>query len=94
MPETPHDEAAALAKAIGSLHRLPPTARAARARALVDEAKTVLAAVGDAAIVEALEASTYADLAEELGVTTSAINKAVSRHRARAAEQHLEGARA
>ena len=78
------DAAAALSRANDELHNLPPAARAARARALVDEGKAVYAAIGDEAIVEALEGTSYAELARQLGVSTSAINKAVSRHRARA----------
>lgn len=80
----PHDEPAALAKAITAALRLPPARRAARWRELAPDASATLAAAGDAAVVEALDAgATYKQLAGELGVSASAINKAVSRHRAR-----------
>jgi hypothetical protein len=81
--EKPPGAAAALNPANEELDNLPPAARAVRARGIINEAKAVYAEVGDAAIVEALRHATYDQVARELGVSTSAINKAVSRHRAR-----------
>jgi hypothetical protein len=75
--------AAALNPANDELDNLPPTARAVRARGIINEAKAIYAAVGDAAIVEALQTASYVELAREIGVSVSAVNKAVSRHRAR-----------
>lgn len=77
------EDAAKLGREILSLKKLPPAHRAARARALSDEAKTVLSIAGDAAVVEALRSATYAEVAAAMGVSTSAVNKAVTRHGAR-----------
>jgi DNA-directed RNA polymerase specialized sigma24 family protein len=74
-----------LAKQIARLTKLAPIERARLARDLVDVAKTTLAAAGDAAVAEAVAGSSYAEVAAALGVSTSAVNKAVSRHRARPA---------
>lgn len=60
-----------------------PVDQARLYRDLSGRARTVYADAGDAAVVEALKTMTYAMLAAELGVTTAAINKAVSRHRVR-----------
>lgn len=77
------DTVAALAKSIAGLPELGPVERAKRARALSDEAKTVLSAVGDDAVVEALASATYAEVAEAMQVSPSAVNKATTRSRAR-----------
>jgi hypothetical protein len=71
----------ALVAAIEQLDSLPPLERARAARALTDVAKAVLAAVGDAAVVEALEGATQVQVATALGVSPAAVSKAVVRHR-------------
>lgn len=76
------DPAVQLGKAISDLPQLPPVERASRARELIAEARSVLSAYGDAAVVEALAAGrTYGALGAELGISAAAINKAVTRHR-------------
>lgn len=72
-----------LAAAISGLERMSPIDRARVARTLPDLAKTVLSATADAAVVEALAGGTYAEVARRLEVSESAVNKAVTRHRAR-----------
>jgi hypothetical protein len=74
-----------LMAALEQLPELPPLDRARVARALTDVAKSTLSAVGDAAVVEALDGVTQADVATALGVTPAAVSKAVVRHRSRLA---------
>ena len=78
-----NDPVAELAGHIAALSHLPPADRAARARSLVDEAKAVLSQAGDQAVAELAKVKGYQGAATELGVSVSAINKAVSRHKAR-----------
>lgn len=77
------DPVAELAGHIAALTHLPAADRAARARSLVDEAKAVLSQAGDQAVAELAKEKGYQAAAAELGVSVSAINKAVSRHKAR-----------
>jgi DNA-directed RNA polymerase specialized sigma24 family protein len=72
-----------LAGQIAALPHLPAVERATRARALVDRAKSVLAEAGDEAVVEAARSMGYREAATALGVSESAVNKAVTRQRAR-----------
>lgn len=74
-----------LARALLLLDALPPVERIARARRLVDIAKTVLAAAGDAAAVEACRTMRPAEVARQLGIGRSNITQAVARHAARTA---------
>jgi hypothetical protein len=78
-----HDPIAELAGQIAALPHLPPAQRAARARSLVDHAKSVLSEVGDQAVAELAKSVGYGAAAAELEVSQSAINKAVTRHNAR-----------
>lgn len=78
--ETGYDD---LMAALRRLPDLSPIARAQLARELSDVAKTVLSAVGDAAVVDALAGKTYEQVAAELGVSSASVNKAVTRHRHR-----------
>jgi hypothetical protein len=81
------DEATELARLILTLSALPAEDRALRARRLVDQAKTVLSQAADEAVVEMVTATSYRQAAYDLGVSESMINKAVTRHRARAAKE-------
>jgi hypothetical protein len=76
-------DATELAKLIAGLPKKPPVARARLARDLVDEAKRILSMTADAAVVEATRVESYAVVAEKLGDSVAAVNKAVSRHRKR-----------
>jgi hypothetical protein len=77
------DDVAELARLLLTLPSLPAEDRALRARRLIDQAKTTLSQVGDEAVAELAEATSYKRAAYDLGVSESAINKAVTRHRAR-----------
>lgn len=81
------DDVAELARLILTLPGLPAEDRALRARRLVDQAKTILSGVADEAVVEMVKATSYRQAAYDLGVTESAINKAVTRHRTRAPKE-------
>ena len=74
---------AELAGCIAALPYLSPADRAARARSLVDEAKAVLSRTGDQAVFEMTREMSFEAAAAVLGVSKAAINKAVTRHRAR-----------
>lgn len=78
-----HDPVAELAGHIAALPHLPPADRAARARSLIDEAKAVLSSAGDEAIYQLTRTCSFDEAATTLGVSSSAINKAVSRYNAR-----------
>jgi len=81
---TKDDPTAALSKTLADARRMTPIRRAALYSALSDQAKGIFATAADAAIVEAIDAgASYQQLAAELGVSTSSINKRASRHRAR-----------
>jgi DNA-directed RNA polymerase specialized sigma24 family protein len=80
-------DVAGLVTALQQLPSMPPAERARAARALSDAAKTALAEVGDAAVVEALQGATYKEVATQLDVSEAAVNKAVTRHRRRLAER-------
>jgi DNA-directed RNA polymerase specialized sigma24 family protein len=68
---------------IEALPGLPDVQRARQARGLIDDAKRLLSALADAAVVEATGNMTYAEVAVKLDVTVPAVNKAVTRHRRR-----------
>jgi len=73
-----------LSELVDTLTALPPIERARLARLLADRrTQGVLAALADAAVVEATRTATYDQVAEALGVSYSAINKAINRHNAR-----------
>lgn len=76
-----------LAAAIIRLDGLAPADAARQARRLVEHSRAILSAAGDRYVVAALAQDTapgsaYRRLAEHLGVTDNAVNKAVTRHRA------------
>lgn len=77
------DAVTELAGLILTLPGLPAEDRALRARRLVNQAKTVLAEVGDQATAELAAETGYKEAAHRLGVSESMINKAVSRQRSR-----------
>ena len=77
------DSVAELAGCIAALTYLPAADRAARARSLIDEAKSVLSGVGDQAVYEMTRSMSLEAAADILGVSKSAINKAVTRYRSR-----------
>jgi hypothetical protein len=81
------DAVSDLARLILTLPSLPAADRALRARRLVDEAKSTLSQVADEAVVELVKATSYREAAYALGVSESMINKAVTRHRARAPKE-------
>jgi hypothetical protein len=56
---------------------------AREARRLSDVALAELAAAGDAGVWEATRSASYADVADDLGVTVWAVGKAVRQHNAR-----------
>jgi len=66
------------------LRVMPADLRLQWARVMAD-GRTVeaIAAVGDAAVYELTRGARYADVARRHGLSEGAINKAVSRHRAR-----------
>lgn len=66
---------------------MPPDQRLQWARVIAD-GRTVeaIAALGDAAVYELTRTERYADVARRHGISAGAINKAVSRHRARIQE--------
>lgn len=86
-----------LAGAVRRLPQLRADHRATAARALIDDAKRVLSAAADEAVADLVAAMleldragastdtgpVYARAAQRLGVSTSAVNKAVTRHRGR-----------
>lgn len=84
---TTEDDVAELARLILTLPGLSAEDRALRARRLVDQAKTILSGVADEAVVELVKASSYREAAATLAVSESMINKAVTRHRARAPKE-------
>jgi DNA-directed RNA polymerase specialized sigma24 family protein len=72
----------ALADAVASLPDLDPIDAAQLAPRLIDEAKSVMAAVRKRAISDATARMTHAEVAARLGVSTSAVNNAIVEHRA------------
>jgi hypothetical protein len=73
-----------------TLQQLPAVERARKLRELAGVVRDLtnpilgdVGAAGDAAVVEAVAGSTYAAVARQLGVSESAVNKAVTRHGAR-----------
>ncbi len=72
----------ALADSLTGILDLDPLSAARSAPRLIDEAKSVMAAVRKAAIAEAARNMTHAEIAEGLGVSPSAVNNALVEHRA------------
>ncbi|GAA5190861.1 hypothetical protein GCM10023322_46980 [Rugosimonospora acidiphila] len=72
----------ALADSMVHMLDLDPLAVARSAPRLIDEAKSVMAAVRKAAIAEAAQSMTHAEIADGLGVSASAVNNALVEHRA------------
>jgi DNA-directed RNA polymerase specialized sigma24 family protein len=72
----------ALADSLTGILDLDPLAAARSAPRLIDEAKSVMAAVRKAAIAEAARSMTHAEIADGLGVSPSAVNNALVEHRA------------
>jgi len=79
--DNPPQNTVELGRTISRVPQLPAAARARTARALIDEAKRLLSAEADAAVVELTRSMSYADAAQVLGISVPAVNKAVSRHR-------------
>jgi len=83
-----HDPAnpVTLADLIAALQALPnvaPVERAKLARKLAHPARRILGEVGDAAVYEATDTMTYAEVAVALDVSKSRINNAVTDHLSR-----------
>ena len=72
-----------LTRLITALPNMIAEDRALHARRLINQAKTVLSEVGDEAVAEVAATTSYREAAITLGVSESAINKAVTRHRQR-----------
>ncbi|HEY2673921.1 MAG TPA: hypothetical protein VGJ07_26600 [Rugosimonospora sp.] len=72
----------ALAGSMTAILDLDPLTAARSAPRLIDEAKSVMAAVRKAAIAEAAQSMTHAEIADGLGVSPSAVNNALVEHRA------------
>jgi len=78
------DDVLDLSKRIAAAARQrDPVERARSLRALNDGARGILSAAGDAAVYEATRSSTRPVVAERLGVTEKALDKAIRQHRAR-----------
>ncbi len=75
---------------VDALGGLAGAERAREARRLSDVAMAELAAAGDEGVYEATRHGTYAEVAAELGVTVSTVNKAVRRYRQRALTEGTE----
>jgi predicted DNA binding protein len=71
---------ARLRQLLVDLGRMRGLERTREARRLSDVALTELAAAGDEGVYEATRTATYAEVAEELGVSLPAIGKAIVRH--------------
>jgi hypothetical protein len=79
MNDETEKKVAELAAATAALPFADPVNRARAAKELIDRAKATYSRVRRDSIVEALAAGrTYQELADELGVSTAAINAAVS----------------
>ncbi|WP_203921385.1 hypothetical protein [Rugosimonospora africana] len=74
----------ALADSLTGILELDALSAARSAPRLIDEAKSVLAAVRRAAIADAARDMTHAQIAQDLGVSPSAVNNALVEHRAHA----------
>lgn len=87
---SPTDQPAGpLAEVLAWLHTLEPTTRARYLTVLLDtRSSAVLSAERVAAVYEATRTRSYAEVAAEVGVSTHAINHAVTRHRAGQANTH------
>jgi hypothetical protein len=83
-----------LARALLVVEDLPPVERAARLRRLVDPAKSILGAAGDAAVSEACRTIRPAEVARQLGVGDAAVSNARKRHAARTGPKVPEPRRA
>ncbi|MFC7344923.1 hypothetical protein [Saccharopolyspora griseoalba] len=77
---TPADELRALAAELDALPDQPALLRARRARELVEVAKGVLSRARQEAIYEATRGCSWAEVAEALGVSKVAVNKAITAH--------------
>ncbi len=75
---------------VDALGGLAGVERAREARQLSDVAMAELAAAGDEGVWEATRHASYAEVADELGVTVSTVNKAVRRYRQRALTEGTE----
>jgi DNA-directed RNA polymerase specialized sigma24 family protein len=84
-PLSLRDRVTALADSVSTILDLDPLAAARTAPRLIDEAKSVMAAVRKASIAAAAQGMTHAQIAEGLGVSPSAVNAAIVEHRARLA---------
>ena len=81
---TLRDRVSALADSVNTILDLDPLVAARLAPRLIDEAKSVMAAVRKASIARAAREMTHAQIAEGLGVSPSAVNAAIVEHRAAA----------
>jgi DNA-directed RNA polymerase specialized sigma24 family protein len=77
------DRVTALADSMTAILDLDPLSAARNARRLIDETKSVMAAVRKAAIAQAARSMTHAEIADGLGVSPSTVNNALVEHRAR-----------
>jgi DNA-directed RNA polymerase specialized sigma24 family protein len=73
----------ALAGSVTAILDLDPLSAARDAPRIIDEAKSVMAAVRKAAIAQAAQNMTHAEIAAGLGVSSSTVNNALVEHRAR-----------
>jgi predicted DNA-binding protein (UPF0251 family) len=76
-----------LIETLQNLSDMPPVKRVEMARILVELSRVTVSAIGDAAVVEALDSMTYKQLAAELDVSEATINKAVTRNRQRVEQE-------
>ena len=81
----------ALADSVNTILDLDPLVAARLAPRLIDEAKSVMAAVRKASIARAARDMTHAQIAQGLGVSPSAVNAALVEHRAAAIGGALNG---
>jgi DNA-directed RNA polymerase specialized sigma24 family protein len=85
VPDTLRDRVTALADSLSAILDLEPLSAARLAPRLIDEAKSVMAAVRKASIARAARGMTHAQIADGLGVSASAVNAAIVEHRAQLA---------
>jgi DNA-directed RNA polymerase specialized sigma24 family protein len=76
------DRVTALVDSLSTILDLDPLAAARVAPRIIDETKSVMAAVRKASIARAARDMTHAQIADGLGVSTSAVNAAIVEHRA------------
>lgn len=80
-----------LAHQLTTVDQLPPAARYHALRNLAAQLKTAIAAAQDTAVAEACDTATYDQVATELGVSASEINRRVTAHRKRTGAEPRRG---